>query len=545
MSGPAAPEQPARPVGPPTIADSLIRIVRQRVAVRPVPSCARRPAAGGVARVALVGLLLAVLVGVGATPVAAQAGTGQFEVRDGQIVDPSGAPFVAVGTNANGPNAFFDVPSRGLAATLVEGWRFNAVRLVTCLPGGCQGGNSTVNNDLDGLVAEFTARKMVVIVEYHQLDIGKTATDAELSTAATFWRDLARRFKDNPYVWFNLFNEPEGNFNDYNGAPGTAPQRWRRQHQVIIDAIRAEGAPNVIVIDDTQAGQGAADWWKATNSPDADSGIISEGANLVDPQRRLVFSVHAYDVWGFPNDGSTNCSNRYSDAQRDARFRSYVQRIRDRGLALIVGELGFRPTDELDRGLSDHGERFGQQPPCGSTQRLAAETVYRVAPEFDLGILTWHGYALVDEGPQNFTLAGGNPPSNLTRMGELQFAYARSVGTGTPGGDPPVAMPPATPTTAATSETTTSTGDGAPATSEPATPDPVDGDRGEGEVAADDAGDGDPVGTVALVVAAVAAVVALVGIGVLIGRRDKRDKADSAGPGPTGPGGPGGGSTHG
>ena len=88
-------------------------------------------------------------------------------------------------------------------------------------------------------------------------------------------------------------------------------------------------------------------------------GVLCEGANLVDPARRLVFSVHGYDVWGFPNDGSDDCSNRYSDAQRDARFRSYVDRVHGLGFPLLVGELGFRPTDQATSGLSIHGEYGG------------------------------------------------------------------------------------------------------------------------------------------------------------------------------------------
>jgi mannan endo-1,4-beta-mannosidase len=358
----------------------------------------------------------------------ARAGTGAFEVVGTEIFDPEGYRFVPVGTNMNGPNAFFDVPTAGKAAALARGWGFNTIRLVTCLPQGCHGTPSTVNNDLDAIVAEYAAQRIAVILDYHQLGFGAAATPAELDQAVAFWEDMARRYRSNPYVWFNLFNEPESTYQDYLRNDGTtAPQRWRDQHQRVIDAVRLAGATNVIVIDDTQAGQGAADWWKIGPSPDADSGIISEGRNLFDPAGRLVFSVHAYDVWGFPNDNDRSCATRYTDEQRDARFRAYVQRVHSAGQALMVGEVGFRVTDRSTSGVSFHGEAGIPHPPCGSTTLLAAETVYRVAPEFDLGVLAWHGFPLTTTGAQDWTLTG-TPPTNLTAFGKLHYDFARKTG---------------------------------------------------------------------------------------------------------------------
>jgi len=349
---------------------------------------------------------------------------GQFQVSGSDIVAPDGRPFIPVGTNMNGPNSFFDVTTKGRASGLQQQWGFNTIRLVTCQPSGCQGQDQTANDDLDGIVAEYTSQKMVVMIDYHQLDFGEAATPEQIKDAAGFWTGMADRFKDNPYVWFNLFNEPDASFNDATRG-GTAPTRWKTQHQAVIDAIRGTGAENVIVIDDTQAGQGANDWWNIDESPAEDSAILSEGANLVDPAHRLVFSVHAYDVWGYPNDGSDDCSNRYSDAQRDARFRSYVDRVHELGLPLLVGELGFRPTDEATSGLSIHGE-YGGQPPCGSTTLLAAETVYRVAPQDGVGVIVWHGFDLTTDGPQAWDLVG-TPPTNLTPFGQLQWDYAQQL----------------------------------------------------------------------------------------------------------------------
>ena len=285
---------------------------------------------------------------------------------------------------------------------------------MTCLPGGCHGPENSVNNDLEAIVAEYRAQRMVVMVDYHQLGFGATASAADIAAAVEFWTDIANRFKDNPYVWFNLFNEPE--------AGDGAAQRWRAQHQPVIDAIRATGATNIIVIDDTQAGQGAADWWSIGESPEADSGVLSEGPNLVDPVGRLAFDVHPYDVWGFPNDDDPTCATRYTDEQRDARFASYVQRVYDRGFPLLAGEFGFRAGDRPTSGVSYHGDLSGNHPPCGSTNLLAAETAYRVAPSFDLGMILWHGFDLTTTGPRPGTSWAA--PANLTQLGQLQWDYA-------------------------------------------------------------------------------------------------------------------------
>ena len=150
-------------------------------------------------------------VPVGPTPTIAG---GEFQVSGPDIIGPDGRAFIPVGTNMNGPNSFFDVATQGKAAGLQQQWGFNTIRLVTCLPSGCQGQNQTANNDLDGIVAEYTSQHLVVMIEYHQLGPGEAATAEQIRDAVGFWTDIANRFKDNPYVWFNLFNEPDASFND-------------------------------------------------------------------------------------------------------------------------------------------------------------------------------------------------------------------------------------------------------------------------------------------------------------------------------------------
>ncbi len=428
---------------------------------------------GGKARACSVALALsivaamAVLIGgrgetarAAGAPLLTRPATGNFEAVGGKIYDPDGVQFVPRGTNLNGPYSYFSVPTAGKSDLLKNSWGFNMVRLTTCLPQGCANSGgfvSTASNDLDAIVAEYTAKKMVVMIANHQLAPGALASPTDIAAMAAWWTTLATTYGSNPYVWFNLYNEPESSYHDYQnpGLPKAAV-RWRDQHLPVMAAIRNAGATNMMVVDDTMAGQGAADWWQITPSPDADSGIISQGAALLDadPLRRITFSFHAYDVWGFPNDGSypprpnADCPNRYTDAQRDARLRSYLERIVvQRGYALVAGELGYRPTDSPTTGLSYHGE-FGGQPPCGSTMLLAADAFYRVGTDYDIGVLSWHGFALVNEGAQTWDLVG-SPPSNLTRWGLQHYTYSQNQAARTAGS--------ATTTTTTTSTTSTST----------------------------------------------------------------------------------------
>lgn len=374
-------------------------------------------------------------------PLPVRAPTGQFELVGGKIYDPNGVQFIPVGTNLNGPNSFFSVPTAGKAQQLQDDWGFNTVRLVTCV-GTCDEQFVAFPADLNAIVAEYTAREMVVMIEYHELPPGTNPTPAQINAAAAFWISMANAYKTNPYVWFNLYNEPQ--FNRFGPTP--VARLWRNQHQPVIDAIRAAGAPNLLVLDDAEVGQGAYIYgqpWNMNPVPGADSGVLTEGVNIVDPQRRTAFSFHAYDVWGYPNDGNQQCRNRFTDAQRDARMANYVQRVQAQGLVLLVGEVGYFSWEQPTTGRSYHGS-FAPTfwPPCGSTQLLAADALYRIAATYDLGILSWHGFDLTSAGAQNWTLNNPAAPTNLTRWGQQHWGYTTQQGKRVPGaptcGVPPV-----------------------------------------------------------------------------------------------------------
>lgn len=312
------------------------------------------------------------------------AADGSFQVHGTDILDPRGQPFVPRGVNLLGPQSFWPVPTSGLAPAVLD-WGLNAVRLTTCLPGGCddaEGAVHAMNDDLDGLVEELTGNRIVVVIALHQIAPGLFPDDAEYATIATWWRAVATRYASNPYVWFNLLNEP--------GSDIPVADRWRTVHAGLIDVVRAV-APNVIVIDGTQYGQeaGPGDDEVTTET----SAILRDGSALQERAPDLVFSVHVYDQWA--PDGA--------DAEeRAARLEQFAEAVDAAGLPLLIGETG-GPADD----------------PEGRLAR-ATRAAYQVAAERDLGLFAWHGQARDD-----FTLvdAAEDPSATFADRDRLPLTW--------------------------------------------------------------------------------------------------------------------------
>jgi endoglucanase len=89
------------------------------------------------------------------------------------------------------------------------------------------------------------------------------------------WVRLAKAFKGNDRIWFNLMNEPTG-------IPAA---RWKMIAQSATNAIRGTGALNRILVPGTDW-TGAHSWVK--------SGNAAQMATFVDPANNYAFDVHQY-----------------------------------------------------------------------------------------------------------------------------------------------------------------------------------------------------------------------------------------------------------
>ncbi|WP_197480015.1 carbohydrate binding domain-containing protein [Paenibacillus swuensis] len=238
---------------------------------------------------------------------------GVFQVNGTEITGPDGEPYVIKGVNVNGPNSWWP---REITqdADLIENWGFNSVRVNACIHN-CGWQN---NNNTDRIVSAFTSKRMVVMFEAHD-QTGEFFTETStpsLAELTAWWTDLANKYKNNPYVWFNIMNEP--------GTDTLDPQ-WLSMHRHVVEAIRATGATNVIMADGMTWGQDSGKS-KAGDVQVADSAILSYGSDLkaADPLGNMVFSIHTYGGWEYSND----------------KFQHFVEAVHAKGLALIVGEYG-------------------------------------------------------------------------------------------------------------------------------------------------------------------------------------------------------------
>ncbi|MEM9213494.1 MAG: glycoside hydrolase family 5 protein [Cyanobacteria bacterium P01_F01_bin.150] len=226
----------------------------------------------------------------------------QFRVIDTKIYAPDGNEFIVKGTN------MFAWEGTDSANSIVIDWGFNAIRVPNFLLGSYDQPHPEVDEYRTNqqIVQRFTQgyshQKTVVIFDAHDR-VGRYYQGEEFETLKQYWREMAILFKDNPYVWFNLHNEP--------GKKNANPQQWIAYHRELIDIIRAEGANNIIVIDGEAWGQ---DFYSQT--------ILNHGFELIDENENILFSIHVYDQWN----------------QNDIGI--YFDQLHERNIPIMVGEYG-------------------------------------------------------------------------------------------------------------------------------------------------------------------------------------------------------------
>ncbi|MES2573073.1 MAG: cellulase family glycosylhydrolase, partial [Verrucomicrobiota bacterium] len=107
-------------------------------------------------------------------------------------------------------------------------------------------------------------------------------------------------------VWISLWNEP------YGGNAGDA-DAWLTDSAEMIDAIRGQSNPNIIVVP-------VANWAQD------ETVLFSKGNTLKSGRSNLLFDIHCYAGW---NDWQT---------QTDVQNR--FQAVKNAGFAAMVGEVG-------------------------------------------------------------------------------------------------------------------------------------------------------------------------------------------------------------
>jgi hypothetical protein len=186
----------------------------------------------------------------------------QYTVAGNEILDQYGNRVIFRGVNRNGLDYQPTLYWGGWSDIAAMGdWGASIVRLELSedfwLPQSClyDPGYASL---VDAEVAMIHAKGMVVLLDLHSTLGGSTcpakAERHEMadSHALDFWRSVATRYKNRPYVAFDLFNEPVG----------ISPQVWRdggKLHgwqaagmQQMYDAVRSTGATNLVFVSGLQ-----------------------------------------------------------------------------------------------------------------------------------------------------------------------------------------------------------------------------------------------------------------------------------------------------
>jgi len=138
-------------------------------------------------------------------------------------------------------------------------WGANAVRLSLAGPywqtDTCQAKEGMVGA-LDTAVSNITGAGMVAILDLHltatrrcgPLSLQKMPDNSMI----TFWRDVASRYKSNPLVVFDLFNEPH-DVSDYVWLHGGTVKSGLDIYEApgmqdLYDTVRSAGAQNVVIV---------------------------------------------------------------------------------------------------------------------------------------------------------------------------------------------------------------------------------------------------------------------------------------------------------
>jgi endoglucanase len=191
---------------------------------------------------------------------------------------------------------------------------------------------------LKACVKLATDRGCVVILDPHNYAryYGKVVGGPEVSIDqfADFWRQLAAEFASDSRVWFGLVNEP-------NGLP---TEQWFDAAQAAIDAIRAAGARNLILVPGnawTGAHSWTATWYGESNAQHAEG--------IADPLDHWAIEVHQY----LDADSSGTKLEVVSPTVGSERLAGFVRWCRDHKRRAFLGEFAVPATPMGEQALSD------------------------------------------------------------------------------------------------------------------------------------------------------------------------------------------------
>lgn len=229
-----------------------------------------------------------------AKDLALPAKTSEIKVSGNKLIKADGTEVWLQGVNvcslewsASGDNILWSIK------TALDDWNANCIRLPvnndywfgrgkSQQPG--EAGQNAYRDLVDNAIKLAAGKGAYIVLDLHRFQ-------APDDGAVEFWKDAATRYKNNPAVLFDIFNEPNGiNWEVWRNG-GDVEKKADNQAtttfhspgmQALVNTVRATGANNIIIA-------GGLDW-----SYD-DSGILKGYALEDKTGNGLMYSVHVYN----------------------------------------------------------------------------------------------------------------------------------------------------------------------------------------------------------------------------------------------------------
>jgi endoglucanase len=254
-----------------------------------------------------------------------------LHVQGHRLVDAAGRPVRLLGVDRAGAEyacvqgwGLFDGPTDDRSVAAIRAWKANAVRLPlneSCWLG-AKGvdprfGGERYRAAIAGFVARLHRAGIYAILDLHWSSPGARAATtqqamADAAHAPAFWRSVATRFRSDPAVVFDLYNEPHDVSWDCWRSGCVAPGGLRAAGmQQLVDAVRSARARQPIMLTGLRWGNDLGGWLAHRPS---------------DPRGQLVAGFHVYDF--------NSCANA---ACWDATVAPIA-----RSVPVVTGELGQR-----------------------------------------------------------------------------------------------------------------------------------------------------------------------------------------------------------
>ena len=178
---------------------------------------------------------------------------------------------------------------------------------------------------LDEVVGAGAANGVTIILDIHNYGAYRQelvgTPNVPVAAFADLWSRIAARYKDKPHVAYGLMNEPNRQ----------KAEEWAPMVQAAVDAIRASGAKQLILVPGTR--------WSGAHTWLAKDGRLSNAEALRtvrDPADNYVFEMHQY-FDGNSSGTSPNCVSKQIGVER---LKDVTAWLRANGRQALLGEFG-------------------------------------------------------------------------------------------------------------------------------------------------------------------------------------------------------------